>query len=210
MNTLLVPSGTVVPLAIETVTGSLAWMVLVTLGVAMVAPLLGALKVTPKVSAGSPVVSFTVGVRTITLVTRRYRDDAAWYRDEGRAAVSAVLLCAQVRSNGWVGAVTRRCHGHCHRHGRWRAQGDDVVGWATFCNCLWAADAQRRYAFVVADGANRAWCGDGGAVTAGNSTDGAVDGFIAFASYRVVDGLAFTVAVSEPAGMVTVTAVCAV
>ena len=71
VNTLLVPSGTVVPLLTDTVTGSLAAMVLVTVCVPAApntAPV-GADRVTAKVSAGSPVVSSMVGLRTITLVT---------------------------------------------------------------------------------------------------------------------------------------------
>jgi hypothetical protein len=70
-NRLFVPSVTGGALATETVGVSLALMVLVTLCVAT-APklaLIGALMVKAKVSAGSPSGSFTVAVRTVTLVT---------------------------------------------------------------------------------------------------------------------------------------------
>ena len=68
-NTLLVPSVTAGALPTDTVGVSLALMVLVTLVAAPKAAFVGALMLNAKVSAGSPSGSFTVAVRTVTLVT---------------------------------------------------------------------------------------------------------------------------------------------
>ena len=68
-NSLFVPSLTAGALPTDTVGVSLALMVLVTLVAAPKAAFVGALMLNAKVSAGSPSGSFTVAVRTVTLVT---------------------------------------------------------------------------------------------------------------------------------------------